>query len=125
MTNAQPVDLDEAFGRFTEVWSPRIIGRVNDYDVKIAAADGEFPAHAHAETDEFFLVLAGRLTLDLPERGREVVLAAGSVWTVPRGVRHRPVAAPGTRLLLFEPRGTVNTGDAGVAGTEGAPLPPG
>jgi len=118
-----PVQLDEAFGRFAEVWSPRVVAGVNDYDVKIARGEGQFPEHAHDDTDEFFLVLDGRLTLELPERGEQVVLERGGVYTVPRGVRHRPVAEPGTRMLMFEPRGTVNSGDAeGVTGTAGVAL---
>lgn len=119
----EPVHLDQAFASFDEHWSPRIAAAVNDYDVKIAKVAGEFPAHAHDDTDEFFLVLQGRLVLELPDEGREVVLGPGGVYTVPRGVRHRPVADPGTRILMFEPRGTVNTGDSTErAGTTGTTL---
>jgi mannose-6-phosphate isomerase-like protein (cupin superfamily) len=113
------ISLDGAFGSFTETWSPRLVTGVNDYDVKIARAAGEFPEHAHPETDEFFLVLAGTLYLDLPDR--TVTVRAGEVFTVPRGVSHRPRADEGTRILLFEPRGTVNTGDP-ATGTAGVPL---
>jgi mannose-6-phosphate isomerase-like protein (cupin superfamily) len=113
------VSLDRAFESFTEIWSPRIVSRVNDYDVKIARGDGEFPEHDHPETDEFFLVLAGTLHLDLPDR--TVTLHAGEVFTVPRGMRHRPRAQDGARFLMFEPRGTVNTGDP-ATGTTGVPL---
>lgn len=118
-----PAQLDEAFGRFDETWSPRIVAGVNDYDVKIARVEGEYAAHAHPDTDEFFLVLEGRLMLELPERGETVVLERGGIWTVPRGVRHRPVADAGTRILMFEPRGTLNSGDAAeVTGTTGEAL---
>jgi mannose-6-phosphate isomerase-like protein (cupin superfamily) len=114
----EPLHLDEIFAGFTETWSPRVVASVNDYDVKVARGAGEFPEHAHDDTDEFFLVLAGTLHLDLPDR--TVTLPAGAAFTVPRGVQHRPRAEEGTRLLLLEPRGTVNTGDADeVDGTTG------
>lgn len=118
-----PLHLDDVFAGFDETWSPRVVASVNDYDVKVARAAGEFPEHAHDDTDEFFLVLAGRLHLDLPDG--TVTLHPGGTFTVPRGVRHRPRAEEGTRLLLFEPRGTVNTGDAEAAtGTAGHRLVP-
>jgi len=118
----EPVDLAAAAATFDEVWSPRIVGRINDYDVKLAKGAGEFPAHVHDDTDELFLVVAGRLRLVLDDG--EVAIGPGQLWTVPRGVRHQPIAEPGTQLLLLEPRGTVNTGDAaGVgAGTAGVEL---
>jgi mannose-6-phosphate isomerase-like protein (cupin superfamily) len=115
------VDVAAAFDRFADLWSPRIVAQVNEYDVKIVRAEGDFPEHAHEDTDELFLVLEGRLVLELP--GREpVVLGPGQLQVIPRGVRHRPVADPGTRILLLEPRGTVNTGDADQPGTTGTPL---
>ena len=109
---AASVDLPSAYASFAdEIWAPRIAATVNDYDVKIANGDGGFPWHAHADTDEFFLVIAGELTIEL--EGRDpVVLGPLQVFTVPRGLRHRPSAVPGTRVLFFEPRGTVNSGDA-------------
>ena len=110
-----PVDLPTAYASFAdEFWAPRIAATVNDYDVKIANGEGPFPWHAHAETDEFFLVVAGELTIEL--EGRDpVVLGPLQLFTVPRGLRHRPSAIPGTRVLFFEPRGTANSGDADVA----------
>lgn len=118
MTGGQPLHLDEVFAGFEQTWSPRIVAVVNDYDVKVARGAGEFPEHAHPETDEFFLVLEGTLHLDLPDR--TVTLQRGGTFTVPAGVRHRPRAEEGTRLLMFEPRGTLNSGDAqDVAGTAG------
>ena len=116
----EPVVLDEAFATFEEIWSPRIAGTVNDYDVKIARGEGDFPEHAHADTDELFIVLEGELTLTLPDR--TVVLPRGGVFTVPAGVRHQPSATPGTRLLFIEPRGVRNTGDDDDAGTTGHAL---
>jgi mannose-6-phosphate isomerase-like protein (cupin superfamily) len=99
-----------------EPWSPHVLATVNDYDVKVANVEGDFTEHTHDETDEFFLVLSGRLRLDLPDR--VVTLDPGEIFTVPRGVRHRPRAEAGTRILMFEPRGTVNTGDP-TTGTTG------
>ncbi len=114
----EPLHLSDVFAGFDETWSPRVVARMNGDDVKVAKVEGEFPEHAHDETDEFFLVLAGELHLDLPDR--TVTLREGGTFTVPRGVRHRPRAEPGTRLLLIEPRGTLNTGDSTErAGTTG------
>ncbi|RJL33358.1 cupin domain-containing protein [Bailinhaonella thermotolerans] len=111
--NEQPIDLTSALATFDQFWSPRIVTRVNDYDVRIAKAEGEHIWHVHDGTDEFFLVLSGELTIGLRDGGgeREVVLPAGSVYVVPKGVEHRPVGAPGTAMLLFEPTGTLTVGD--------------
>jgi mannose-6-phosphate isomerase-like protein (cupin superfamily) len=99
-----------------ELWSPHIVGEVNDYDVKVANLEGEFTEHAHADTDEFFLVLAGRLHLDLPDR--TVTLEPMEMFTVPRGTKHRPRAESGTRILMLEPRGTSQDGTPdGTTGT--------
>ena len=98
-----------------ELWSPHVVGEVNDYDVKAANVAGDYPEHVHDDTDEIFLVLAGRLRLDQPDR--TVVLEPLDLFTVPRGVRHRPHAEPGTRILNIEPRGTTQDGTA--VGTTG------
>jgi mannose-6-phosphate isomerase-like protein (cupin superfamily) len=90
------------------LWSPHVVGEVNDYDVKVANVAGEFTEHVHDDTDEIFLVLAGRLQLDLPDR--TVTLDPMDLFTVPRGTRHRPRAEPGTRILMLEPRGTSQDG---------------
>ncbi len=109
------VDLPSAYASFAgEFWAPRVAATVNDYDVKIANGEGGFPWHTHADTDEFFLVVAGELTIELEDR-EPVVLGPLQLFTVPLGVRHRPVAVPGTRVLFFEPQGTVNSGDADVS----------
>jgi mannose-6-phosphate isomerase-like protein (cupin superfamily) len=111
---SQPIDLQAAFDTFTELWSPRIATRVNDYDVRIAKVGGEHMWHTHESTDEFFLVLSGELRIDLREDGgeRTVTLRQGSVFTVPRGTEHRPSAPDGARILMFEPQGTSTVGDA-------------
>ena len=104
------LDLERAFATFEEAFAPRVAATVNDYDVKIARLDGEYVWHTHADTDEFFLVLAGRLTIEL--EGREpVVLGPHQLFTVPKGLSHRPIGTSGTRVLFFEPRGTVNSGE--------------
>ncbi|MEO3767104.1 cupin domain-containing protein [Streptomyces sp. B8F3] len=110
----EPVALRDALERIAEPWSPHVVARVNDYDVKIAHAEGEHLWHVHEHTDEFFLVVEGELRIGLREPGggeRTVTLPRGAVFTVPRGVEHRPVAAPGTAIMMFEPAGTVNVGD--------------
>ena len=99
-------------------WSPHIVARVNDYDIKVARIEGEFVWHAHPKTDEGFLVLEGRLRIELPDGAVE--LGPGDLYVVPRGVKHRPVALEECRILLVEPSGTVNTGDVG--GPETAPV---
>jgi mannose-6-phosphate isomerase-like protein (cupin superfamily) len=91
-------------------WSPQVVGEVNDYDLKAANLDGDFVEHVHADTDEIFIVLSGRLYLDLP--GETVTLDPFDVYTVPAGVTHHPRAEPGTRVLMVEPRGTTQNGEA-------------
>ncbi|MFF3252754.1 cupin domain-containing protein [Actinacidiphila glaucinigra] len=114
-------NIDTVMDAVDQKWMPHVLAEVNDYDVKVANVEGDFPEHAHADTDEFFLVLAGRLHLELPDR--TVALGPHEVFTVPRGVPHRPRAEEGTRILMFEPRGTVNTGDGNEgAGTTGVRL---
>ncbi|WP_433057025.1 cupin domain-containing protein [Dactylosporangium sp. CS-033363] len=111
---AKPVNLTEALQSFTEVYSPRIVARMNDYDVRVAHAKGEHVWHTHADTDEFFLVLDGRFDIAIREPdGHEhtVVLHAGDTWVVPRGTEHKP-SSPGGSILMFEPTGTLTTGDA-------------
>jgi mannose-6-phosphate isomerase-like protein (cupin superfamily) len=108
-----PVDLTEALSRFDDHWSPRIVGRLNDLNLMLVKVQGEFVWHTHAETDDFFLVLSGRLTIQL--RDRDVVLEPGQLFVVPRGVEHCPKADEETHVLLIEPRGTRNTGDVETA----------
>jgi mannose-6-phosphate isomerase-like protein (cupin superfamily) len=101
-------NLDAMLGRFTEQWAPKKVAAINDYDVKIVKLQGEFTWHRHEDTDEFFLVLDGELTIQL--RDRDVVLGPRDLFVVPRGVEHCPRAATETAVLLIEPRGVVNTG---------------
>jgi mannose-6-phosphate isomerase-like protein (cupin superfamily) len=111
MTNA-PINLRQALASFGDIYSPRIVGRVNDYDVRIAHARGEHVWHVHEDTDEFFLVLEGTFDVSLREGGTErtVCLRAGDIFVVPRGTEHKPSSAGGA-ILMFEPSGTLTTGD--------------
>ena len=105
------VDLDRALASFTELWSPKLAARLNDYEVKLVKLEGEFVWHSHDDTDELFLVIDGELTIQL--RDRDVVLGPHEMYVVPRGVEHCPRAERVTSVLLLEPGGVVNTGDAG------------
>jgi len=107
------VNLAEKIGLLGELYSPGIVGYMNDYKLVVVKVNGEFVWHKHDDTDDFFLVLHGRLTIQL--RDRDVVLGEGEMFVVPRGVEHCPKADEETHVLLIEPRGTVNTGDAGGA----------
>ncbi|MGW2205965.1 cupin domain-containing protein [Streptomyces sp. NPDC001774] len=111
--DSAPIALATAFASFDELWSPRIVTRVNDYDVRVAKVAGEHVWHAHDDTDEFFLVVEGELHISLREDGAErtVTLPRGSVFTVPQGVEHRPYAPAGASILMFEPTGTLSVGD--------------
>lgn len=112
-----PILLGDALGSFDALWSPRILTRVNDYDVRVAKVLGEHVWHVHENTDEFFLVVEGVLDIALrdreaPEDERTVTLRRGAVFVVPRGTWHRPRSADGASLMLFEPSGTSTVGDA-------------
>ncbi|MFI9307464.1 cupin domain-containing protein [Streptomyces triculaminicus] len=112
-TSNEPIALAEALASFDALWSPRILARVNDYDVRVTKVRGEHLWHVHDDTDEFFLVLDGELRISLREEGgeRTVVLPRGSAFTVPRGIEHKPSAPSGAAILLFEPAGTPTVGD--------------
>ncbi|HUB42422.1 MAG TPA: cupin domain-containing protein [Streptosporangiaceae bacterium] len=110
--DAQPVNLQTALSSFDETYSPHIVTRMNDYDVRIAHAKGEHVWHVHEDTDEFFLVLDGQFDISLREDGAErvVSLRSGDVFVVPKGTEHKP-SSPGGSILMFEPSGTLSTGD--------------
>ncbi|MFF5127105.1 cupin domain-containing protein [Streptomyces syringium] len=111
----EPIDLKSALSSFDQLWSPRIVTQVNDYDVRVTKVAGEHVWHVHENTDEFFLVLDGELGISLRdgegEGERVVVLPKGAVFVVPRGVEHRPFSTDGASILLFEPTGTSTVGD--------------
>jgi mannose-6-phosphate isomerase-like protein (cupin superfamily) len=104
-------NIQRALASIDAHWQPHRLTSVNDYDVKVVKLQGEFVWHSHPDTDELFLVLQGELTIQL--RDRDVVLGKQDVFVVPRGVEHCPRADAEVHALLVEPRGTVNTGDAG------------
>ncbi|GLI03294.1 cupin [Phytohabitans aurantiacus] len=109
----KPVNVTDVLASFTDIYSPRIVARVNDYDVRIAHTLGEHVWHVHEDTDEFFLVLDGQFDVamrDADGTERTVVLRAGDTFVVPRGTEHKP-SSPGGSILMFEPTGTSTTGD--------------
>ncbi|TWG99675.1 mannose-6-phosphate isomerase-like protein (cupin superfamily) [Mesorhizobium sp. J18] len=109
----EPVNLAQKLSLFSEHWSPKIVAAYNGNDVIVVKVKGEFVWHSHPETDDFFLVLKGRLTIRMREG--DVTLGPGELYVVPKGVEHCPVAEEETHLLLIEPAGTPNTGDPETA----------
>ena len=105
------INLRKKFAAFSDQWSPRIIAQMNDYHFKLARLQGEFVWHRHADTDETFIVLEGEMSIAFREG--QVDLRAGEMLVVPKGVEHKPFARQECKVLLVEPTGTVNTGDAG------------
>lgn len=109
----EPVNVHAALATFDDIYSPRIVARPNNYEVRIAHAKGEHVWHTHSDTDEFFLVLDGQFDIALRlADGAEttVTLRAGDTFVVPRGTEHKP-SSPGASILMFEPTGTSSTGD--------------
>lgn len=109
MKRSEPQNVDAVVASIDGYWSPRTIAVVNDYDVRVVRVHGDFTRHSHPETDEFFLVLSGALTIAMDDG--DVHLGPGDTFVVPRGAFHRPRADVETALLLVEPSATVNTGD--------------
>ncbi|GJG89154.1 cupin [Gemmatimonadetes bacterium T265] len=110
-TPYQAINLAAKAGLIDGQWAPRVVAELNDYQFKVVRIEGDFVWHDHAETDEAFLVLEGELRIDF--RDGAVVVRPGELFVVPRGVEHKPFAAREVKLLLVEPRGVVNTGQAG------------
>jgi mannose-6-phosphate isomerase-like protein (cupin superfamily) len=113
----QLIDLSEKLAAFTEHWSPKVVARLNDYEVKVAKLQGEFVWHHHEDSDELFLVLSGQLTIRMA--AGDVHLGPGQLYVVPRGVEHSPITDGEVSVVLIEPSGIVNTGSAGGALTAG------
>ena len=109
--NHKTISFAEKFTTLTELWSPKIIAQMNDYDFKIAKIHGEFVWHKHDETDETFIVIDGQMRIEF--RDGAAHLQAGEMIVVPKRVEHKPVADEVCHILLIEPAGTVNTGNAG------------
>ncbi len=111
----EKVNLEEKLARFRDLWNPKIVGQVNDFHVKLVKLKGEFVWHHHDREDELFLVLRGRMTVQLPQG--DVSVGEGEFVVVPRGMEHRPKADEETHVLLLEPVSTVNTGNVQDAHT--------
>ena len=109
----QSINLASKLSTFSEHWQPRVVGQFNGNDLMVVKVKGEFVWHKHEDTDDFFLVLKG--CIDIQLRAEVVTLRAGEMFVVPKGVEHRPVAVEEAHLLLIEPQGTPNTGDAATA----------
>ncbi|NKB38588.1 MAG: cupin domain-containing protein [Gammaproteobacteria bacterium] len=108
--NYIPININEKFSKFDNHWSPRVIAEMNNYQIKLAKVQGEFVWHDHQDTDEMFFIIDGNL--DIEFRDGKVSLGAGEMFVVPKGTEHRPVAQDECHIMLVEPKGVVNTGNA-------------
>jgi mannose-6-phosphate isomerase-like protein (cupin superfamily) len=109
------INFNDKLAKFTDHWAPKVIAQMNNYQFKLVKIQGEFVWHAHADTDDVFIVLEGNMTIEL--RDGRVDLGPGEMFVVPKAMEHKPVAAGECKLLLVEPCGVANTGDAGGAMT--------
>jgi mannose-6-phosphate isomerase-like protein (cupin superfamily) len=109
----QAINLAARLATFSEYWQPRVVGQFNGHDLMVVKVQGEFVWHSHEDSDDFFLVLSGSISIQM--RAGAVTLGPGEMFVVPRGVEHRPVAAAEAHLLLIERAGTPNTGNAATA----------
>jgi mannose-6-phosphate isomerase-like protein (cupin superfamily) len=107
----KPINIQEKLAKFSDHWSPKIIARMNDYHFKLVKFKGDFVWHKHVDTDEVFIVLEGEMSIEF--RDGRADLKAGEIFVVPKGVEHKPQAGKECKIMLVEPAGTVNTGDAG------------
>ena len=107
----EAINFQAKLARFSDHWTPKVIAQMNDYQFKLVKIEGEFVWHRHVDTDEVFIVLDGHMRIDL--RDGAVELGPGEMFVVPRGVEHKPSAVRECQLMLVEPRGVINTGDAG------------
>ena len=105
------INIKNKFRKFTDLWSPKVVAEMNDYQFKLAKIKGDFIWHNHKHTDETFIVIEGEMTLKF--RDREVHLSKGEMFVVPKGVEHKPCAEEECKILVVEPRGVINTGDVG------------
>jgi mannose-6-phosphate isomerase-like protein (cupin superfamily) len=106
-----PINFRDKLERISDFWQPRVVAEMNDYQFKLVRIEGDFIWHDHAETDEAFIILDGTLRIDF--RDGSVTLGPGEMFVVPKGVEHKPYAEKEVRMMLIEPRGTLNTGDEG------------
>jgi len=108
--SSKKVNLKEKFSKFSEYWSPKIIAEMNDYQFKVVKIKGEFIWHNHTDTDETFLVIEGEMIIKFKDN--KVKLSKGEMYVVPKGVEHKPYAEKECKILVIEPKGVINTGDA-------------
>jgi len=111
LMSKHPINLSEKLSLFADHWSPKVIAEMNDYQFKLAKVQGDFVWHDHPDTDETFIVLEGELRIDF--RDGSVTIGPGEMYVVPKGVEHKPYAENEVKMMLIEPRGVVNTGNAG------------
>jgi mannose-6-phosphate isomerase-like protein (cupin superfamily) len=104
------INFKEKFTKFSDHWSPRVIAEMNDYQFKLVKVEGEFVWHNHPDTDEVFIVIEGTLSIEF--RDTLVTLEAGEMYVIPQGVEHKPVANAECKIMIIEPKGVVNTGEA-------------
>ena len=109
--NDKPINFRKKLAKFSDHWSPKVIAEMNDYQFKLVKIEGEFVWHDHQDTDEVFIVLDGQMAIAF--RDKTVALSAGEMFVVPQGVEHKPFAEQECHVLLIEPQGVINTGDAG------------
>ncbi|MCA1010065.1 cupin domain-containing protein [Halobacillus halophilus] len=105
-----PINLHEKFTKFNDQWSPKVIGEMNDYQFKLVKVQGDFVWHRHEDTDEVFFVVNGHMVIEF--RDGEVELSEGEMYIVPKGVEHKPYAEEECQIMLVEPKGVTNTGEA-------------
>ena len=104
-----PINLEKKFEKFSDYWSPKVIGEMNDYQFKVAKVQGEFIWHQHLDTDETFFVVQGQLTIEFKDGS--VDIEQGEMYVVPKGVEHKPMATKECHIMIIEPKGVTNTGN--------------
>jgi len=105
------INLKEKFSKFEDHWSPKVITKMNNYQFKLVKIEGEFPSHNHEDTDEVFIVIEGSMSIDMKDN--TIHLSEGEMYVVPKGVEHKPYAEHECKVMIVEPEGVVNTGNAG------------
>lgn len=105
------INFEDKFSKFSDLWSPKIVAQMNDYQFKLVRVKGDFTWHDHKDTDEVFVIIQGSLRIDY--RDKAVHLQTGELHVVPKGIEHKPFAEEECKIMLVEPAGTVNTGEAG------------
>ena len=108
--SSEKINLKEKLSKFSDYWSPKVIAEMNDYQFKLVKIKGDFVWHNHGDTDEFFLVIEGEMKIEFKDE--TVILREGEIFVVPKGVEHKPYAEEECKIMIVEPRGVINTGEA-------------